>query len=160
MANEFKTGTVITVRITLSISGEVVSALPQLVNTLYYIRNNEKFKFFWAAKDPAAADIAAEATAENKTVATIVFDGEVVVLTIPIVDTDTLVLNDCEKVPVFVEVAYLDTALDRQRAVPDQARIDSDKDLMRVDHVSIPESLEICDYYVGPMIKSVNEGWL
>lgn len=161
MANEFKTGTDITVRITLTVEAEVVSALTQIVATLYYIRKNVINKFHWAAKNPAASDVAAEATAEGKTVSTITFDGEVIVITIPIVDTDTLDLNDCEKVPVFADIAYLDSSGERQRAIPDKTRLKSDEDLMRIDKIEIPETLKVCDYYAGPMVKTPgNGGWL
>jgi len=161
VANEFKTGTDITVRIVLTATPEVVSALPQIVATLYYIRKNQIFKFHWAAKNPAAADVAAEASAEGKTVSTITFDGEVIVICIPIADTDTLDLKDCETVPVFAKIAYTDSSGERQEAVPDKTRRDSDRDLMRDDSIDIPDSFKICDYYAGPMVKSAgNGGWL
>jgi hypothetical protein len=161
MANEFKTGTDITVRIVLTATPEVVSALAQIVATLYYVRKNKIIKFHWAAKDPSASDVSDEATAESRTVSTITFDGEVIVISIPIVDTDTLVLTDCETVPVFAKIAYTDSSGERQEAVPDKTRRDSDRDLMRDDQIVIPESITICDYYAGPMVKSAgNGGWL
>lgn len=161
MANEFKTGTNITVRIVLTATPEVVSALPQIVSTLYYVRKNKIIKFHWAAKDPSAADVVAEATAEGKTVSTITFDGEVIIISVPIADTDILDLKDCETVPVFAKIAYTDSNSDRQEAVPDKTRRDSDRDLMRDDQIVIPESITICDFYAGPMVKSAgNGGWL
>lgn len=138
MANKFKTGTVANVRMTLTITGEVISSLSQIVVVYYYIRNTKKIKFSYHAIDPNEAEIAAEAISENKTVHQIVLDGEVLVMIIPIEDTDTLEIETCEELPIFAEITYVDSNNEKRKAIPD------------------PD----CDVPVGTLVKSITEGWL
>ena len=137
--NTFKTGTDIPIDIDLSIDGETVSALAQLVIIFYYLRGSDKkVKFSWWAKDLTEQSLIDEAAAENITVHQILFTGEIVNIEIPVVDTDTLEIEACEEVKVLTEISFLDS---------------NGKKVTVLDE-------DDCDSPVGTMTKSIAEGWL
>lgn len=139
MANKFKTGIVADVEIKLTIEGEVLSALPQIVAIFYYIANgNKHVKFSYHAKDPNEPEISDEAIEEGKTLNTLVVNGDVLEMTIPIDETDTLKIETCDEWPVYVEIAYIDSNGNKQKVVDENE----------------------CDTLVGTIVKSVTEGWL
>jgi len=138
-ANTWKTNEDQRIDFDLSIDGETVSALAQIVIVLYYVRNEKKFKFSWHAIDPAETDIAAEAITENVTVHTITLNGEILEIEIPFTETDDLELEGCEEVTVQAEITYLDSGGKRRKVL----------------------DAENCDPCVGVMTEAVvDNGWL
>ena len=139
----FKTGTDTLIKIKLAIAGEVLTSLTQLVVVFYYVRvDGTEKKFSYFAKDPAAADIAAEAVTEGITVHQLIINGSILDCDIPQVDTDTLDLEECEVTQVFAEIAYLDSSSDKQKGI-----------IVNADGQN-------CDVPIGEMVKSTTEGWL
>lgn len=136
--NTFKTGQDIPIDFDLEIEGEVVSSLPQFVIVLYYLRNEKRIKFSYHALDIGEAEIAQEAIDEEKTLNTIVLNGEILEIIVPIAETDVLKLEVCEEVQVLAEITYVDSGGKKNKV------LDADN----------------CDVCVGTMTKSITEGWL
>ena len=136
--NEFKTGEVINIEIDLNIDNEVISSLAQIVVVLYFLRNNRRTKFAYLATNISEAEISAQAALQEKTVRQITLTGELLNLVIPIEDTDTLQIENCERVPVFAEIIFVDSNGEKNKAFDE----------------------ENCDVFVGEMVGSVTQGWL
>jgi len=147
MANKFKTGSTINVSMELDISGEVLATLPQILFVYYYItKSGKKITFAHFAKNPAEAGIAARAAAADPpiTLLPIVINGTTVTMTIPPANTDSLEIEDCERLAVHVEIDWEDDNSDKDKGIEEE---DTNED---VD----------CDPFVGTLIGSVSEGLL
>ncbi len=135
--NKFKTGVTATVIMTLTITGEVLSSLPQLIIVFYYIRNGKRIKFSRFAKDLNTQEVL-DAIAAGIAVHAMVIDVDTVTMVIPPEDTATLEISDCEEVPVFAQVGYIDSSGNTEKDIPEPA----------------------CDTAIGFLVGSVTEGLL
>lgn len=132
---KFKTGVTVTVKMTLSITGEVLTALPQIVITMYYIRNGKHIEFSFFAKDLTTPKIIAAIDA-GKPVHSMLIVANLITMVIPPEDTENLEIEDCEEVPVFAEVAWIDSNGNTEKDLPDP----------------------LCDTPIGTLVGSVTTG--
>ena len=134
--NKFKTGTDVTVELTLDIDGEVVSALPQITILYYYELDGRKVYFSLFAKDILATKVVDFGVANSLTVRQITIVSEVIEKKIPHEDTENLVIEKCKDVDVKAEITFLDSQGDIQEYL----------------------DCNNCDLFIAKMVKSAAEG--
>lgn len=141
VTEKVKTGTDFTVRLDLTVEGEVITALPQIFVQFYYELNGQIFPFSFFAKDLNTTKILAK-IADGLIIRQMLFDGEIIVCEIPLVDTETLKIEICKEVEVFAEISF----------------IDSDGDVQKFTEED-DEGNE-CDKFIVDLEKSSTEGFL